>query len=52
MPTTKRSYIGANATIVCGNNIEKFSFIGVGVVATKEVLDYSLVVEPSKHIDK
>ena len=43
--------IGANATIVCGNNIGKFSFIGAGAVVTKEVLDYSLVVgNPSKHI--
>ena len=43
--------IGANATIVCGNNIGKFSFIGAGAVVTKEVQDYSLVVgNPSKHI--
>lgn len=43
--------IGANATIVCGNDIGKFSFIGAGAVVTKEVLDYSLVVgNPSKHI--
>ena len=43
--------IGANATIVCGNNIGKFSLIGAGAVVTKEVLDYSLVVgNPSKHI--
>ena len=26
--------IGANATIVCGNNIGKFSFIGAGAVVT------------------
>jgi len=43
--------IGANATIVCGNNIGKFSFVGAGTVVTKDVLDYSLVVgNPSKHI--
>ena len=43
--------IGANATIVCGNNIGKFAFIGAGAVVTKEVLDYSLVVgNPAKHI--
>jgi len=47
----KGASIGANATIVCGNNIGKFSFIGAGAVVTKEVLDYSLVVgNPSKHI--
>jgi 3'(2'), 5'-bisphosphate nucleotidase len=43
--------IGANATIVCGNNIGKFSLVGAGAVVTKEVLDYSLVVgNPAKHI--
>ena len=53
MPTIvkKGASIGANATIICGNNIGKFSFIGAGAVVTKEVLDYSLVVgNPSKHI--
>ena len=38
----KGASIGANATIVCGNDIGKFSFIGAGAVVTKEVLDYSL----------
>ena len=43
--------IGSNATIVCGNNIGKFSLIGAGAVITKEVLDYSLVVgNPAKQI--
>lgn len=43
--------IGANATIVCGNNIGKFAFIGAGAVVVKEVLDYALVVgNPSKQI--
>jgi len=47
----KGASIGANSTIVCGNDIGKFSFIGAGAVVTKEVLDYSLVVgNPSKHI--
>lgn len=36
--------IGANATIVCGNNLGKYSFIGAGAVVTKEVSDYALVV--------
>lgn len=36
--------IGANATIVCGNDIGKFAFIGAGAVVTKEVADYALVV--------
>lgn len=43
--------IGANATIVCGNNIGSFAFIGAGAVVTKEVHDYALVVgNPSKQI--
>ena len=47
----KGASIGANATIVCGNNIGKFSFIGAGAVVTKEVQDYSLVVgNPSKQM--
>jgi UDP-2-acetamido-3-amino-2,3-dideoxy-glucuronate N-acetyltransferase len=36
--------IGANATIVCGNNIGKYAFIGAGAVVTKEVLPYALVI--------
>ncbi len=41
--------IGANATIVCGNNIGKFAFIGAGAVVTKEIPDYSLWVgNPAK----
>ncbi|NQV77108.1 MAG: N-acetyltransferase [Lutibacter sp.] len=43
--------IGANATIVCGNNIGEYAFIGAGAVVTKEVLPYALVVgNPSKQI--
>jgi UDP-2-acetamido-3-amino-2,3-dideoxy-glucuronate N-acetyltransferase len=36
--------IGANATIVCGNNIGKYAFIGAGSVVTKDVPDYALVM--------
>ena len=47
----KGASIGANATIVCGNNIGKFSFIGAGSVVTKEVMPYALVVgNPAKQI--
>jgi UDP-2-acetamido-3-amino-2,3-dideoxy-glucuronate N-acetyltransferase len=38
----KGATIGANATIVCGNNIGKYAFIGAGAVVTKDVSDYSL----------
>ena len=47
----KGASIGANATIVCGNNIGRYAFIGAGAVVTKEVPDYALVVgNPSKNI--
>ncbi len=36
--------IGANATIVCGNDIGKFAFIGAGAVVTKNIPDYALVI--------
>lgn len=36
--------IGANATIVCGNSIGKWAFVGAGTVVTKDVPDYALVV--------
>jgi len=40
----KGASIGANATIVCGNDIGKYAFIGAGAVVTKEVPDYALVI--------
>jgi UDP-2-acetamido-3-amino-2,3-dideoxy-glucuronate N-acetyltransferase len=40
----KGASIGANATIICGNNIGRYAFIGAGAVVTKEVPDYALVV--------
>lgn len=47
----KGATIGANSTIVCGNNIGKYAFIGAGSVVTKTVKNYSLVVgNPSKQI--
>ncbi|HHC80460.1 MAG TPA: N-acetyltransferase [Flavobacteriia bacterium] len=43
--------IGANATIVCGNDIGEYAFIGAGAVVVKEVKPYALVVgNPSKQI--
>jgi UDP-2-acetamido-3-amino-2,3-dideoxy-glucuronate N-acetyltransferase len=35
--------IGANSTIVCGNTIGKYAFIGAGAVVTKNVPDFALV---------
>ena len=39
----KGASIGANATIVCGVSIGKYSLIGAGSVITKNVEDYALV---------
>ena len=47
----KGASIGANATIVCGNDIGEFAFIGAGAVVTKGVKPYALLVgNPAKQI--
>ncbi len=47
----KGASIGANATIVCGNDIGEYAFIGAGAVVVKEVLPYALVIgNPSMQI--
>tara|TARA_B110000438_G_scaffold260695_1_gene270901 strand:- start:2633 stop:3202 length:570 start_codon:yes stop_codon:yes gene_type:complete len=47
----KSASIGANATIVCGITIGKYSMIGAGSVVTKDVKDFSLVYgNPAKFI--
>jgi UDP-2-acetamido-3-amino-2,3-dideoxy-glucuronate N-acetyltransferase len=47
----KGATIGANATIVCGNEIGAYAFIGAGSVITKPVPAYALVVgNPAKQI--
>lgn len=40
----KGATIGANATIVCGNEIGRYAFIGAGAVVTKPVPDYALMI--------
>ncbi|MFV1976118.1 MAG: hypothetical protein ACC651_10235, partial [Candidatus Scalindua sp.] len=41
--------IGANATIVCGNTIGTYAFIGAGAVVTKDVPNHALVLgNPAK----
>lgn len=35
--------IGANATIICGNTIGEYAFIGAGSIVTGDVPDYALV---------
>lgn len=39
----KGATIGANATIICGNTIGTYAFIGAGSVVTRDVPDYALV---------
>jgi len=39
----KGASIGANATIVCGNTLGRYSFVGAGSVVTKDVPDHALV---------
>lgn len=47
----KGASIGANATIVCGNNIGRYAFVGAGAVITKDVKDYALVVgNPARQV--
>ena len=47
----KGATIGANATIVCGNDIGEYSFIGAGAVITRTVLPYALMIgNPAKHV--
>lgn len=47
----KGASIGANATIVCGNDIGQYSFVGAGAVITKEIPDFALFVgNPAKQI--
>jgi UDP-2-acetamido-3-amino-2,3-dideoxy-glucuronate N-acetyltransferase len=43
--------IGANATVVCGNTLGRYCFIGAGAVVTKNVVDYALLVgNPGRQI--
>ncbi|MBP6611093.1 MAG: N-acetyltransferase [Paludibacter sp.] len=47
----KGASIGANATVVCGNEIGAYALIGAGAVITKAVKPYALVVgNPARQI--
>ncbi|MCB9545717.1 MAG: N-acetyltransferase [Myxococcales bacterium] len=35
--------IGANATVVCGNRLGRYAFVGAGAVVTRDVPDHGLV---------
>jgi UDP-2-acetamido-3-amino-2,3-dideoxy-glucuronate N-acetyltransferase len=40
----KGATIGANATVICGNTIGSYAFIGAGAVVTRDIPDYALVI--------
>ena len=43
--------LGANCTIVCGNTIGRYAFVGAGAVITRNVPDHALVVgNPARKI--
>lgn len=45
----KGATIGANATIICGNIIGKYAFVGAGAVVTDDIPDYAIAVgNPAK----
>ncbi len=47
----KGASIGANATIICGNTLGEYCFIGAGAVITKNVSPFALVVgNPGKQV--
>ena len=47
----KGASVGANATIVCGNDIGSYALIGAGAVVTKSVKPYALLVgNPAKQL--
>jgi UDP-2-acetamido-3-amino-2,3-dideoxy-glucuronate N-acetyltransferase len=53
LPTFVRrgASIGANVTIVCGNEIGEYAFIGAGAVVTRPIPPYALVVgNPARQI--
>jgi UDP-2-acetamido-3-amino-2,3-dideoxy-glucuronate N-acetyltransferase len=47
----KGATIGANATIICGNTLGAYCFIGAGAVVTRDVPPYALVIgNPGKQV--
>jgi UDP-2-acetamido-3-amino-2,3-dideoxy-glucuronate N-acetyltransferase len=42
--------LGANCTVICGNTIGEYAFIGAGTVVTKDIPPYGLFVgNPARH---
>lgn len=45
------STVGANATVICGNSIGRYSLIGAGSIVNRDVKDFEVVVgNPIRHI--
>ncbi len=43
--------LGANSTIVCGNTVGEFAFVGAGAVVTRNVAAYALVLgSPARRV--
>ncbi len=43
--------IGANATILCGLTLGRYSLVGAGAVVTKDVAAHALVIgNPARHV--
>jgi predicted dehydrogenase/acetyltransferase-like isoleucine patch superfamily enzyme len=43
--------LGANSTIICGNTLGRYCFVGAGAVVTRNVADHALVIgNPAKQI--
>ncbi len=50
-PVARGATVGANATIICGNPIGAYGFVGAGSVVTREVRPYALVVgNPARQV--
>jgi len=47
----KGAALGANCTIVCGNTVGRYAFVGAGAVVTKDVPDHAVMVgNPARQI--
>ena len=43
--------IGANATVICGNNLGRYCFIGAGSLVTKDVPEHALIMgNPARQV--
>lgn len=40
----KGASLGANCTVICGNNVGRYAFVGAGAVITRDVPDHALVM--------